>query len=633
MLRLVLEQAGPSLAGTDHLDLAEQPDRPARGDARVVTLAADASSTADRLDRVRAALSGADDVLVVAADAVVPDAAVRLVTGSARPAALVRRTAAPHPAAHPAAHPVATTGGVVVSAATALHPLDSADADAIGVLYVPASSAAAAGVALATAATAARAEGWAEVDLADVVLAALVRGGVPVAAVAIEPFPGGRSRDPAQAAALAAEVAGIDEAVLLSRRSSRPDDGFYSTFVLRRLSRPISRWGAAHGVRPNAVTGLSGVLGVAAAVLFATGGGTGFGAGSGYVSLLAGALLLQVSLVLDCVDGEIARATRTFSAFGAWLDASLDRVKEYGALAGLAVGAGRHGHDLWLLALAGMALQTARHVQDFAFDQGVLAAWRAPQVDRRPLTDHTPWTRSPGSAVPRAGAPTASTWVRRVIHMPIAERWLVLSLGAALGRPLWSLVAYVVLAALAGGWTLLGALRRSVRTSSAYPDGLRATLARYRDDGLLELIVRDRGPAGTAGWLLPVAVTALEGAVLVAVAAPGGLTTRTWAFAWFAAVAWHRYDLVYRWRDRGLSVPAWVGQAGGGWLDRCLVVAVAAQGGLTVTVLVIGTVWMALIFVPESLVASARSWRGPAPADAGDAGDAGEDAKSEKDVG
>ena len=282
---------------------------------------------------------------------------------------------------------MATTGGVVVSAATAVHPLEGADADGMGVVFVPAASASEASAALDAAAAAARtsANSARRRCLADLVLAALVRGGVPVAAVAIEPFPGGRSsrcrRKPPRSHA---ELAGIDEAALASRRSSRPDDGFYSTFVLRRLSRPISRWGAAHGVSANAVTILSGVLGVLAAVLFGTGV---------YGGLLAGAVLLQVSLVLDCVDGEIARATRTFSAFGAWLDASLDRVKEYGALAGLAVGAARDGHDLWLLALAGMALQTARHVQDFAFDKGVLAGWRAPQIDRRPLTDLTPWTR------------------------------------------------------------------------------------------------------------------------------------------------------------------------------------------------------------------------------------------------
>ena len=57
------------------------------------------------------------------------------------------------------------------------------------------------------------------------------------------------------------------------------------------------------------------------------------------VGLVAGALLLQLSLVVDCVDGEVARYTRAFSSLGAWLDASTDRVKEYACYAGLAFGA------------------------------------------------------------------------------------------------------------------------------------------------------------------------------------------------------------------------------------------------------------------------------------------------------
>ena len=53
-----------------------------------------------------------------------------------------------------------------------------------------------------------------------------------------------------------------------------------------------------------------GVVGLAAALCFATGSWWG---------LLAGALLMQASLIIDCVDGEVARFTRTFSSLGAWL--------------------------------------------------------------------------------------------------------------------------------------------------------------------------------------------------------------------------------------------------------------------------------------------------------------------------
>ncbi|MEN9594219.1 MAG: hypothetical protein RLY23_702, partial [Actinomycetota bacterium] len=55
---------------------------------------------------------------------------------------------------------------------------------------------------------------------------------------------------------------------------------------------------------------LSFLVGVLAAIEFSR---------SNYIS---GALLLQFSLILDCVDGEVARYTKQFSRFGAWLDAT-----------------------------------------------------------------------------------------------------------------------------------------------------------------------------------------------------------------------------------------------------------------------------------------------------------------------
>ncbi len=70
-------------------------------------------------------------------------------------------------------------------------------------------------------------------------------------------------------------------------------------------------------------------------------------------------------------------------------------------------------------------------------------------------------------------------------------------------------------------------------------------LARLRDDGLLARPMRRR-PRRPLGWLLPPAVTALEGAVLIFVAlrtAPAALPV---AYGWFAVVAWHRYDIFYR---------------------------------------------------------------------------------------
>ena len=60
-------------------------------------------------------------------------------------------------------------------------------------------------------------------------------------------------------------------------------------------------------------------------------------------AMIAGGVLLYLGFVLDCVDGQLARYTRRFDAFGGWLDTMADRGKEYVVYAGLAAGADRLG--------------------------------------------------------------------------------------------------------------------------------------------------------------------------------------------------------------------------------------------------------------------------------------------------
>ena len=82
---------------------------------------------------------------------------------------------------------------------------------------------------------AARAHGW-QADPIDLALVALVRAQVVMGAVA-SVGPVLRGGTPEQRALAQAELAGIDEARVLLERANRPDDGFYSTYVLRRASQ------------------------------------------------------------------------------------------------------------------------------------------------------------------------------------------------------------------------------------------------------------------------------------------------------------------------------------------------------------------------------------------------------------
>lgn len=112
---------------------------------------------------------------------------------------------------------------------------------------------------------------------------------------------------------------------------------------LRARLEPVVGWLAEWQVTPNQVT--CGALGLAvlAALLI----------GAGWPHL--GAVVLIVASLGDLVDGMLARQTGEASAFGAFLDSTLDRVAEGAVLAALAYRFAAAGHPL-LAALTVLAL-------------------------------------------------------------------------------------------------------------------------------------------------------------------------------------------------------------------------------------------------------------------------------------
>jgi hypothetical protein len=85
-------------------------------------------------------------------------------------------------------------------------------------------------------------------------------------------------------------------------------------WVWPRPAHAVTHWCARHGVAPNTVTAASGVLTVAAALLFAHGA---FG---------AGLVCAWAMTFLDTVDGKLARVTLTSSRIGDVMDHGLDLV-------------------------------------------------------------------------------------------------------------------------------------------------------------------------------------------------------------------------------------------------------------------------------------------------------------------
>jgi phosphatidylglycerophosphate synthase len=126
------------------------------------------------------------------------------------------------------------------------------------------------------------------------------------------------------------------------RRTRKPKDILWNRFVARPLAALVIVPLARTPVTPNQVTLATLVVFLAGAALMALGRGWG--------ALVAGAAILEVSYVLDCADGQLARLKGTSSPVGAHLDFLMDELKAFTLVAAVAVRLWLPAHDgRWLL--------------------------------------------------------------------------------------------------------------------------------------------------------------------------------------------------------------------------------------------------------------------------------------------
>lgn len=431
-------------------------------------------------------------------------------------------------------------------------------------------------------------------------------------------------------------VSAVDDEAVRLRSAVKARDGFFTTYCISPYSRYIARWCARRGLTPNQVTTASLLTALIAAGCAATGTRAGF---------VAAGLLLLFSFVLDCTDGQLARYSLQYSTLGAWLDATFDRAKEYAYYAGLALGAARGGDDVWALALGAMILQTCRHVVDFSFNEANhdATANTSPTAALSDKLDSVGWT----------------VWVRRMIVLPIGERWAMIAVLTALTTPRITFYALLVGCAFAATYTTAGRVLRSLTRKARRTDRAAQALADLADSGpiaeavasgpvrrakarawsaplwaalgtvilLVDVSFRQFGNwqmivgalvyAACAGravarplkgpldWLVPPLFRAAEYLTVLILAARsevnGALPA---AFGLVAAVAYHHYDTVYRIRGNAGAPPHWLVRAIGGHEGRTLLVTVlavlltAAQFKVALTALAVA---VALLVLVESI--------------------------------
>ncbi len=419
-------------------------------------------------------------------------------------------------------------------------------------------------------------------------------------------------------------VAAVDDEAVRLKSAVKSRDGFFTTFCISPYSRYIARWCARRGLTPNQVTTASLVTALIAAGCAATGTRGGF---------IAAGFLLIFSFVLDCADGQLARYSLQYSTLGAWLDATFDRAKEYAYYAGLALGAARGGDDVWALALGAMVLQACRHVVDFSFNEANhdATANTSPTAALSDKLDSVGWT----------------VWVRRMIVLPIGERWAMMAVLTAVTTPRVTFYALLIGCAFAATYTTAGRVLRSLTRKARRTERAARALADLADSGpIAEALARVLGklPAkppfgarvlvavpgaallilaaaalyaltsaaavalplkGALDWLVPPIFRAAEyGTVLVLAAKADVNGALPAAFGLVSAVAYHHYDTVYRIRGNAGAPPRWLVRSIGGHEGRTLVVAVlaalltASQFKVALTVLAVA---VALVVLVESI--------------------------------
>ncbi|HEX2568838.1 MAG TPA: CDP-alcohol phosphatidyltransferase family protein [Polyangia bacterium] len=118
------------------------------------------------------------------------------------------------------------------------------------------------------------------------------------------------------------------------RQSKKPQDNFWNNWVSRPPAAVVVWLLRPTPITPNQVTFMSlAVFALAAGVLIGW---------RTHLGLVVGALVVQTSYVLDCVDGQLARYKGLASPVGALLDFLMDEIKAFLLIAAATV-------RLWLV--------------------------------------------------------------------------------------------------------------------------------------------------------------------------------------------------------------------------------------------------------------------------------------------
>ena len=413
----------------------------------------------------------------------------------------------------------------------------------------------------------------------DLSLVALTRARVQVDAADLWAAPYARSADNSVRESVKSELKNLNMGQLRLKMANRANDGFYSVFFLRKFSKLLTWFAVRVKATPNQVTLISFAIGLYSAFCFTKGS---------FSQTLLGAVLLQISIIVDCVDGELARYTRKFSKLGAWLDAVTDRVKEYMVFLGLAIGAEKSGEDLWVPALVMMLIQTFRHLSDYNFARTVKL--RAESQFLTPVD----YAADFDGIVPTEREPKGRLryWLGKIIQFPIGERWLVISTSAVIGGASFTFTVMPILAAISALVVYRGRIIRTLKMEKEPSRGI--LISAQQDSLILKLKFIKR-----FDWLEPSLLRAVETLLLLWIFITNE-QINTVNFIVIFTIVFHHYDNLYR-SLQNERKPIWLSRLGLFIEGRLLLSGIAAFGEWNLS-------YIAWYFALLFLITSSLQW-------------------------
>jgi len=468
---------------------------------------------------------------------------------------------------------------VVVAAGSAVHPLAEAAHAGLGVLRVGRADAVPAAAWCRDLAGRAFVNGW-DADLLEVLTVALVeRAGVAVAAVPVGGYVWSRPRSADQADRVRQRLASVDQRRVRLDDAARGKQGYVAE-ALSPVSKRLAAGALAAGWPYRRLLVTAAVLGLVAAGGFAA---------EPLWGRIAGAALLVAAFLLHCAARDLARYARGARPERDWLVRAIQQATEFAVLGALAVGAGHTGSPAWTLAGLVLALQVFRD-----------RAGSAPDV---------------GGAAGRLAA------------VATGDRWLVLSVAAAVAGQRPALLALLVLGVTvtlaslvaqarplapvpdiapaheaeldAGPFArLVGSLARRVAVDQVTAVSLGglcclggvATLAVYTGAApaaaalvfvgvVVTALGWGRPLSGRAPWLVQGLLRLTEYATIIGLAAFVAPAATAGAFALLGVLVFHHYDTVLRLRHTGHAPASWTSVIGLGYDGRLVVLALLAAAG------------------------------------------------------